>query len=499
MPPSRITRALDEMQAKRRGIEGKIVTVVAELDELLAKPVRTEGEETRMSEITVAAERLQDALANAKKEYADAMLRGIQDGTFTTVDGGPSGPESFDRDPARDSRDVLRPRSHNPWAVLRGAPFTVNLAPAEVKARAYDAACLASGAPDSARAALVKALERWDDPQGNLARTVLVTTNPDYVSAFWALARGEKILTQAEVEAVRMVGEHSRALGLTDAAGGYLIPELLDPSVILTGAGVQSDVEQISRVEMVLHGDTWKGVASTGTAWSWDGEAAEVSDDSPTFTQPTVPLHKIQAWLPFSIELGLSTPNLTETAMAALFDDYRDKLASAFVTGTGSSQPTGVEYGVAAVTTSRVAATTNNSFGVVDVYKLWDALPARHKPNASWIANEAIYSLIRQMDTSGGSSMWVQLGAGRPGGLLGHYSGAASPMDGVIGTGNDDILLVGDFRKYLIAKRVGMSVELIPHTFGVTNGRPTGQRGFYGFAYLGAAPLDVGAFRLLRV
>ena len=34
-----------------------------------------------------------------------------------------------------------------------------------------------------------------------------------------------------------------------------------------------------------------------------------------------------------------------------------------------------------------------------------------------------------------------------------------------------------DFENYVIADRLGMTVEFIPHLFGTANQRPTGQRG----------------------
>jgi hypothetical protein len=42
------------------------------------------------------------------------------------------------------------------------------------------------------------------------------------------------------------------------------------------------------------------------------------------------------------------------------------------------------------------------------------------------------------------------------------------------------LIIAGDFQAgYLIADRLGMSVELIPHLFGATNRFPTGQRGLF--------------------
>ena len=73
-------------------------------------------------------------------------------------------------------------------------------------------------------------------------------------------------------------------------------------------------------------------------------------------------------------------------------------------------------------------------------------------------------------------------------------------MDGVINAGaTNNVLIFGDFSNYVIADRVGMTVETIPHLFATANNRPTGQRGFYAFYRLGADSVNDGAFSMLDV
>jgi HK97 family phage major capsid protein len=66
------------------------------------------------------------------------------------------------------------------------------------------------------------------------------------------------------------------------------------------------------------------------------------------------------------------------------------------------------------------------------------------------------------------------------------------------GTGSDDFLVVGDFSNYVLARRTGMSVELVPHLFGTTNLRPTGQRGWFAYARIGGNSVNDLGFRLLQ-
>ena len=57
--------------------------------------------------------------------------------------------------------------------------------------------------------------------------------------------------------------------------------------------------------------------------------------------------------------------------------------------------------------------------------------------------------------------------------------------------------IVGDFENFLVARRAGMSVELVPHIFDVTNNRPTGQRGWFAYARVGSGSVNDLGFRLL--
>lgn len=66
-----------------------------------------------------------------------------------------------------------------------------------------------------------------------------------------------------------------------------------------------------------------------------------------------------------------------------------------------------------------------------------------------------------------------------------------------------NVLVVGDFSNYVIARRGGMSVELVPHLFQQTTagtgfGRPTGQRGWFGYARIGGNSVNDLGFRLLQ-
>jgi HK97 family phage major capsid protein len=62
-------------------------------------------------------------------------------------------------------------------------------------------------------------------------------------------------------------------------------------------------------------------------------------------------------------------------------------------------------------------------------------------------------------------------------------------------TGASSLVTVGSFDNFVVAMRVGMRVELIPHI--LSSGVPTGQRGWLAWARAGSDSVNDNAFRLL--
>lgn len=321
-----------------------------------------------------------------------------------------------------------------------------------------------------------------------IARHMLMTGSEEYHKQFreYVASRGT------------YVGELLRtAMSLTDANGGYLVPFTLDPTIILTNAGIAGPIRSISTIKTIAT-DTWNGVTSAGVSAEWTAEGVEAADASPTLAQPTITPKKADAWVFGSYEVLADSGFAAE--LGRLLADAKVRLEeAAFATAnTGATIPRGVVAAVAAVTASIVTSATTNAFVVGDVYNTSDALRARDASQASWIANKKIFSLIRQFDTSGGSAFWANLGMGVPNQLLGQPQYECSTMTSVVSTGAN-ILLAGNFAEYYIVDRVGMSVIYDPMVKSTGNGRPTGQGGWYSFWRVGADVVDSSAFRLLQL
>ncbi len=336
---------------------------------------------------------------------------------------------------------------------------------------------------NEARDHLVDLMDKIDDPTA-LARRILTTGSPVYQRAFGKALIGGMLS-----------GEEQRAMSLTGAAGGFAVPITIDPTVIPTSNSSVNPMRALARV-IPITGDEWRGVSSGAVTVAYAAEATETTDNSPTIAQPTISTEKAQAFIPFSIEIGQDWANF-QGDMAGLLQEGKDDLeADKFFTGTGTNEPFGVIVGA----TNTVNATTGQTFDAEDLYRLEAALPPRYRARASFVANRAIYNLIRQFVLTGQSNPWKDLDQatttdGRVGNLLGYPAYEASGMTGTTATGVK-FLLLGDFNRYVIVDRIGLDVEVIQHIVG-TNHRPTGQRGLYAYFRNGAKVVDANAFRLM--
>lgn len=471
---------------------------------------RAGGEDLRADDADRFNQLTSDIQARKKRmgeidQLLSDIARAGQSGSGLYIERGAAG--DYDRDPVADPRSAENFRSRrykDPWDLRSVHTFgreRHELA-AEFRSRALSAVEQMPGASDRVRAAATHIIESHDDEDGRLSQQILATSTPAYLGAWSKLARNqESTLTPEESQAIREVKTAQRAMSLTDSAGGYLVPFQLDPSVIITSAGSRNDIRRFAR-QVVATGDVWHGVSSGAVSWSWDGEAAEVSDDSTTFAQPTIKNHKAQGFIPISIEAFEDGANVT-AEVAKLLAFGKDSLeADAFINGLGdgSNQPKGLITALDG-TSAEMAPVTAETLSLGDLYNIQGALPARHRANAAWLANNLIYNKVRQFDTNGGAALWEFLGADRPINLLGRPVGEAEAMDGTwnaAATADNFVLAFGNFENFVITDRIGFSVEFLPHLFGA-NRRPTGQRGWYAYYRVGSDVVDPGAFKLLNI
>lgn len=340
-----------------------------------------------------------------------------------------------------------------------------------------------------------------------IARRILVTENEDYRNAWLKMVTDPNaagMLSEDERQALRSWNEYRAASEGTTTAGGFGVPVFIDPSIIMTAQGSGNPFLSISR-QININTNVWKGVSSAGVSWSFDSEAAAVSDDSPTLAQPIVTVFMARGFIPYSIEVGMDYQGFASEMQGLLAAGYDELLVDKFTRGSGTGEPKGILTCLSANTNVRVKVNTNPGISINDPYNVWQAVPQRNRRNASWLMNVAVNNAIRQLGTANvyhGYTVNLPQGAAEELFNSPVYESPYMPTTTTVTTATEGYAIVGDFSNYVIARNGGMSVELIPQIFqqataGSAYGMPTGQRGWFAYSRIGASSANDLGFRLL--
>jgi len=474
-------------------VAARAAEIAPEVADLIALETWTPEQEARFKELDAESLTLESRRKDI--EARNAVLARAQSMTAVSGDGAATAEarRSVNVNVKKDPFDLNELRFGAPVAELRGR------AKAGVESVPF--------IEDEHKQELFRKLEKVDDVRGVIPNLILRTGATAYQTAFHkGLAGAMNLWTDEERAAVAQVQEYRTAMSLSDSAGGYGVPFTLDPTLILTNNGAINPIRGLARQETITT-DTWNGLSSAGVTASYDAELAEVSDDSPTFAQPTVQTREGRAFVQGSIAITQDYRNLAGDILTMLADG-KDRLDSTmFWSGaSGSNQPIGIETALNGGS-SEVAQSAGEAMTVADIYKTLNALPARWRKGnrVAWTAELSTINFIRQFATANNYHAFLtDLGGGQPSQMLGYPLYEWSDMDAysavdAAATAVNHLLLIGDWNQYLIADRVGMSVEFVPHIFDTNANLPKAVRGWFAFWRTGADSLVDNAFRLFTL
>ena len=224
------------------------------------------------------------------------------------------------------------------------------------------------------------------------ARGIILRSTDEYASAWLKIIQGrEHALTN----------EERTVLGVsTNANGKYLLPTHLDPTIILTSALSTNEVRKLARVVTLTDGQpAWNGVTSAGVTASWDGEVVEVSDDSPTFGNPSIATVRAQALVQASISAVEDIADLGSDVMM-MFADAKDRLeGAAHAVGVGTTTPKGVFTAVNAASKT-VTSGTAATIALADLHSVYTSVPKRYRASSTWLANPLYTTAIKALGTA---------------------------------------------------------------------------------------------------
>lgn len=378
------------------------------------------------------------------------------------------------------------------------------------KPDAADVATAREATPQQLADAITRSLEpRVDSPENMDHVRKLVLRNRgdrDWVRAL--IARSSDVYESAWAKVVvgrafDLTAEERTALStVTNANGGFLVPTHLDPTVILSNSGSSNVIRGISRVVTLTRpGDTsWQGISSDGVTASFDAHLTEVSDDSPTFAQPTIPVHKAQALVQASLEAAEDIPGLAGEILM-MFADAKDRLeGAAHATGSGSDAPTGIFTALDANAAVEIVSDTAAAINKEDLDEMYRSVPVRFRGRGTWLMNPIWALAIQNLGTAVGNKFTSNMADATTDML---YRKPVVESDdapsSVTTTVKDNEIIFGDFSNYVIVDKPGsFAVEYIPHLFNASTNLPDGRRAWYARWRTGADSVVDTAFRLLQ-
>lgn len=319
-------------------------------------------------------------------------------------------------------------------------------------------------------------------------------------------------MLKSEIVAGRSVGEIKATLleGELDL-GGYLVPEdyrieiikrLMGNTVIRKRARVLTTTRDSVEWPVLLGGNT---IYTSAVRVTWVEElpsSATAASTNPTFGNLRIPIYTVLARTDMSRNLLEDSAFNMLDVLAGLFSEAMavDE-DNQFLTSQGGGTPIGIMsargsgsdiqpmIGVAQAVSGNATAITADGF-----FDMVYAVASQYRNNAAVVASRTTLRDLRKLKDGIGRYLWEEsYQAGQPATLLGYPALEDENMP-VIAASSFPVLY-GDFSGYIVADRVGMTVERI------TDATLVGQNKVALFARrrLGGAVAEPWKFSALKV
>ncbi len=284
----------------------------------------------------------------------------------------------------------------------------------------------------------------------------------EYRKAFWNATRHKDRVTP-EMKNALQIG--------TDSEGGYLVPDEFE-NTLVTGLNENTIIRAHAHVITTSSGlHKIPVVASHGSA-AWIDEEGAYTESDDVFGQVQLDAHKVGTIIKVSEELlNDSAFDLEGYIRTEFVRRIGDKEEEAFLTGNGTSKPTGILNatggGQVGVTTAAPTAITAD-----ELIDLFYSLKAPYRAKAIWVLNDTTVKAIRKLkDSTGNYLLQPALKDGEVSTILGrpYFTSAFAPT---IAAGAKTVIF-GDLNYYWIGDREGISFKRLNELYA-----GNGQVGF---------------------
>ena len=282
----------------------------------------------------------------------------------------------------------------------------------------------------------------------------------EYKRAFWNSMRNKN---SYEIQNALSIG--------TDSEGGYLVPDEYEKKLV---EALEDEVffRSLATVIKTSSGDRKIPIVTSKGEAAWIDEGGQFPESDDSFGQTSIGAHKLATMIKVSEELlNDSAFDLEAYFRTEFARRIGNKEEEAFLTGDGSSKPTGIFNatggGQLGVTAGSATAITAD-----ELIDLFYSLNSAYRKNAVWLLNDSTMKNIRKLKDSNGQYLWQPaLHEGGFDTLLGKRI-YTSPYAPELAAGQKTVAF-GDFNYYWIGDRLGITFKRLNERFA-----ETGQIGF---------------------
>ena len=285
----------------------------------------------------------------------------------------------------------------------------------------------------------------------------------------------------------------------TDANGGYLVPNQMS-NMIVEIVNESSPMRALASVETISSDSLDLIQDSNDMEADWGDETTARSDDTstPAIARTTIATFEMYAQPQATQKLIDDSSIDIEQWIAQKVGDKMARLeATAFVTGNGTTQPTGIlSYAAGTTFGSTIQQLTSGSAGVVtadSLVQLYFSLKDEYARRATFLMHRTTVQAVRLLkEATTNQYLWQPgLAAGTPDSLLGAPVALAADMP--VAAANSLSVAVADFKRaYLIVDRIGIRTLRDPFT-----AKPFVK--FYTTKRVGGEVVNTDAIKILKL
>ena len=257
-----------------------------------------------------------------------------------------------------------------------------------------------------------------------------------------------------------------------DGDGGFLVPEEFESNIMKLL--YNADPIRSASTVMTLSNDRNIPVQTGGVTFGWLGENGSYGTVSPTVGKVVLSAHKLGGYIPVSDELlNDSGSNVESFIQDVGVQAVADLENAAYAAGDGAGKPEGLFSvtnvagtavgGITGAVSATAAITGDN---LIDIFH---SLGQGYRAKAKWLTSDSMVKLVRKLKDGDDQYLWQPgLTAGAPDSILGRSVMTSDyATDPAVSAKS---IVFGDFSKYFIADRVGLSLMRL-NELGALNGQ----------------------------